>query len=252
MKKTTKLFLAIGCLTALTIVSQAQPITILNGGFELNTVKTPFWDSTGAPIVGATPDLNAVPDWTPNGNGGPQKAGAGDSGVESTVNYGGSWHAYLDNTDPGIYQTTTYGIVPNEVYSVNLDIAGEWSDPWTADNSIPHIGHVTAVSLYADDGIGDRFIFATTTFNSAENWTMANWTMWGSTPTFSIDDGYHLGVMIQNVTPVPVPPYAGWENSWTVVDNVTMQVDNVPEPSTIALLTLGGLGALVGIRRRRA
>jgi PEP-CTERM motif len=35
-----------------------------------------------------------------------------------------------------------------------------------------------------------------------------------------------------------------------VVDNVTLQVDNVPEPSTIALLTLGGLSALVGIRRR--
>jgi hypothetical protein len=29
-------------------------------------------------------------------------------------------------------------------------------------------------------------------------------------------------------------------------------LDTVPEPGTIALLTLGGLGALVAIRRRRA
>jgi hypothetical protein len=37
------------------------------------------------------------------------------------------------------------------------------------------------------------------------------------------------------------------------IDNIQMWAANpIPEPSTIALLTLGGLGALVGIRRRRA
>jgi hypothetical protein len=39
-----------------------------------------------------------------------------------------------------------------------------------------------------------------------------------------------------------------------LIDNVllTASGDHVPEPGTIALLTLGGLGALVAVRRRRA
>jgi hypothetical protein len=37
------------------------------------------------------------------------------------------------------------------------------------------------------------------------------------------------------------------------MDNILMVAANpIPEPGTIALLTLGGLGALVAIRRRRA
>jgi hypothetical protein len=41
-------------------------------------------------------------------------------------------------------------------------------------------------------------------------------------------------------------------SSILVTSTIEPLIDQVPEPGTIALLTLGGLGALVAVRRRRA
>ena len=66
--------------------------------------------------------------------------------------------------------------------------------------------------------------------------------------------------LVMNANPVPIPlntplffsvenDAGGWPaNSWVIAN---MQFNVVPEPGTLALLVCGGLGLLVGLRRRR-
>jgi hypothetical protein len=106
----------------------------------------------------------------------------------------------------------------------------------------------TEVQLYADDGVGDRVVFATTDIITPGNTPLPiPYSVWGYNSLFEGTDGWNIGISFRNATSDNSPGSEGW----SAVDDVTLQTD-VPEPSTIALLTLGGLGALVGIRRRRA
>jgi len=239
MKKTTKLFLSIGCLTALTIVSQAQPILVPNGDFEMNTAKTPFFDSTGAIIV------DAVPYWKPSGpglGGGwnfPDGPGTGNSGVDMGSGDAPTMHMYLNQGDPSAYDTTGTGLVVGDIYKATFVLGGEW-------NNYGGMPYTTTVDIYADDGLGDRITLSSTPIVVPFDYTERSYSVWAYNPSFEGSDGWTIGVSFQNTT--QPPPHT---EGWSVVDDVTLQYD-VPEPSTIALLTLGGLGALVGIRRRHA
>jgi hypothetical protein len=63
--------------------------------------------------------------------------------------------------------------------------------------------------------------------------------------------GYDIGISIWNSSDTESGA-AGGQGSWIDFDDVYLGTQIVPEPGTIALLTLGGLSALVAIRRRRA
>jgi len=58
--------------------------------------------------------------------------------------------------------------------------------------------------------------------------------------------GQDIGIEILNTSGA-----LGATHSWIDVDNVNLSVVPVPEPATMALVSLGGL-ALVAFRRRRA
>ena len=150
-------------------------------------------------------------------------------------------HMYLDGGgiygDPAVFQTTTTAVGAN-IYALSFSLGGEWSS----------LGdHVTEITMYADDGVGDITTIATTLIEFGDNYTMNNYIFYGVS---TLDASYgNIGVSFQNVTPTP----GGWEQSYTTVDNVefsNLEISNAPEPGTLALLTLGGLAALVGIRRR--
>jgi hypothetical protein len=235
MKKTTKLFLSVGCLTALSLIT-SQAAILANGDFELTTVHTPFFDATGAIVPGA------VPDWTPLGvgvfNWSADGTGPGDSGIDVglTEPYPGgkdenSTHMYLAATDPAIANVSTTPVGLN-TYQVSFDLNPVWSSMNLHDTLVTlyaDVGGVqTVIATDAINGLGDLYANTTYTFDGVSTLTAGN-----------------VAVSFQNDTPI----VAG-QGSYTCIDNVSIQV--VPEPGTIALLTLGGLGALVAIRRRRA
>jgi len=96
-----------GGLVAMALSLQAAvSISVVNSGFELpGTVKTEYWDATGAIVPGI------IPGWTANGVGvegpGGPVFGPGDSGVETDTTFG-AWHGYLAGRDPSIFNTTSY------------------------------------------------------------------------------------------------------------------------------------------------
>jgi len=227
---------------ALSLAAKAQIIPIVNGDFEANTVKTPFFQTTGAIATGA------VPGWTPAGTGvwswgGGQQTG--DSGIDLPSGSDPTTHAYLAGYDPAIYQdTTTPTSGVNDFYRLTFSAGGEWSSmSW----------HNTLATIYATDG-SERDPIGSGIVSFNDNYTMNTYSVWGQDTTdFMPGDGWTIGVEFQNVTLQSDGTNPGWGTSYTTIDNVVLEnMGTVPEPSTIALLTLGGLGALVAIRRRRA
>lgn len=223
------------------IQAQAQSIAVVNQGFEQpGTVKTEYWDSTGAIVPGI------IPGWEPSGPGvegpGGPVGGPGDSGVESDTSYG-SWRGYLAGRDPSIYQTTAYTILGSEP-GFSLSVAAK--DTWTADGNNNQLSgsSVLNMSLYYLDGtsrvsMGNQDFVVTDTF---VDYTLDVL----SIPSAAI--GKELGIELDNVSDVRD---LGGDvvYAWQGLDNVRLSV--VPEPGTIVLLSLGAL-SLVVFRRRRA
>jgi len=230
--------LSASCLVALSVAqSQAQVIPLVNGDFSANQGQSKlfFWTSTGAPS-------GLIPGWTPTGPGGAINydlggAYVGNSGVDGATddsNYGGACHLWLDSYDPAVYNTSSYTIQPGDNYSLSLNVSGEWA---------PDGNHNTTVSLYYLAG-STRVVFATDSFNTPNAWAWTPESFTGAAPSAAFGD--LLGVEIQNVTPESGLASDN-DDSYTSYGNVVLSV--VPEPTSIALLGLGGL-ALLAFRRR--
>jgi hypothetical protein len=230
--------------------AQAVPIALTNPSFEL--------PGTGKISTG----WNTVPGWF----GGP----ALDSGVEFPGNAGqidGLMASYSDNGDANnsiwASQTTGYTINPGDDIFVSLiarygytastnyswAVAGATLhfQLWSANLGGPGVGAI--YDGYFDLGIDKG--------GDPNNWSGGDWVYHQvkvNAADLAGNIGETLGISIFNSSGLGMDPYqgtlAGIGNSWVGFDNVML--DTVPEPGTIALLTLGGLGALVAIRRRRA
>ena len=226
--------LSVSCLVALSVVqSQAQIVPLVNGDFSANgTATVYFWDSTGAPT-------GLIPGWTPSGPGAAinyNYAGApyvGNSGVQSSGNYGGAEHLWLDSYDPSVYQTTTTTIQSDVTYSLSYNVSGEWA---------PDGNHDTLVSLYYMNG-ATPVVFAQQFENTPNAWSYTAESFASVAPAAAV--GQYSGVSIQNTTPEGLP--TSNSDSYTAYGNFVLTA--VPEPVSVALLSLGGL-ALVAFRRR--
>ena len=157
-------------------------------------------------------------------------------------------NAFMDSADTltGVFpqQTTSYALTTGE--TINLSFAarytyastgpgGGWSQP------ISSPVQVTADLYYVSGGAPVVFATAAATWDASGNGVpWANYTISGVVP--SAANGDLLGVSFANTTTDP-----NYYN-WAEVDNVSL-ASVVPEPSSIALLSLAGL-ALAAYRRR--
>jgi len=250
---------------ALTIVqAQADPVI-----YGLNIPDTDYLSPDNliqnagfeAPNTGKiTTGFASVPFW----NTGPTP-GASDSGIDPywAGNANGSWAGYSKGSDAdnGVWanQTTGYvlqgsdslylSLVAGQVYSFGpgwswLDYGVLHYQIWETADGGPGLGDITDGSfqcIMADwpNSSGNFLYYSAVIPNSV----LAPYA------------GDTIGISIWNSTDTEGSG-AGGPGSWIDFDDVYLGTADIitptPEPGTIALLTLGGLSALVAMRRRRA
>ena len=223
---------------------------LMNAGFEDGIGKSkistgfatvPYWNT--APVPGAA-DSGIDPYWAGNANGtnaGYSMGSDADNGVWANQTTG-----YVLQSGNSLYLS----LVAGQVYSFGpgwswLDYGRLHYQIWETADGGPGLGDVADGSFQC---------------------IMANWNNYGD-PNFLYYSavipssvlapyaGDTIGISIWNSTDTEGSG-AGGPGSWIDFDDVYLGTADIitptPEPGTIALLTLGGLSALVAMRRRRA
>lgn len=160
---------------------------------------------------------------------------AADSGVEGPDAWPGTteghWAGFMMNApDPSVWQILGYKVKDGDQFCLAVDA----QDNWTDNASLPTTLQMTL--FYIEDG-GPRVPIksepAILVGMGADTWA----TYLLNVPDASAAVGRLLGIELQNVS-------TGESSSWMGIDNVRF----IPEPATVALLSLGVLSLL---RRRR-
>jgi len=169
-----------------------------------------------------------------------------DSGTEmGGYNPTGTRNMYLMYGDDAAYQTSGYaigtGFGTDEGFDVSFSVGDIWE--WA----------YVSVSLYYDNPanvIGTQTIYADV---GGTGWwsTMSDVTLNFSSTVAS--QGGLLGIMFQNIGGTgggsTLDGFTGGNPSWAAIDDVSITVVPVPEPSTFALAGIG-LAVLVCFRKR--
>ncbi len=222
--------------TALLVVQAQAQNLIQNGSFE--TLLVP-----GVKVSSGFGG-GGVPGWD-----GPA---AGDTGVDvgTSIKAPGAFDgvnaAYFHQGDGWAQQTTAGVITSGQSYdlsfwTMNIDT---YNGSWTGAG----IGVISAEIYYGAPGSDiysqvDFNLGPSTDGNTPGTWVAQN-LMIPSTDIPGAAIGQDIGIKIWNSSG---PDISG---SWIYVDSVNLQA--VPEPSTIALLGFGALGGLLALRRRHA
>jgi hypothetical protein len=246
----------LGALTigAALAVMQAQAIDnfLLNGDFSL--------PGTGKISSG----FDSVPDWFTGG-------AAADTGVDPLMNLeksatipdpsGGPslYEGYVYNIDSevGLYanQTTAYTLGgDNSGDNLYISLYGRNNNTVDQPGWWPQDNGLLTVELYAWDGAAKHYFFSQTLNLGLNNENFNLYTIYidNSALQTAMDlfGGDQVGISIVDTSLDSSGGTAVW--SWlNFTDVVLNNSEAVPEPATLALLTLGGLSALVAIRRRR-
>jgi hypothetical protein len=235
----------IAALATVLYVAPAQATSLLvNGSFEL--------PGTGKITTG----FDTVPGWTSAGVVVPNV----DTGIEQTgVPVDGTWSAYINNgnTSNGMYadQTTTHVVQPGEKFDLVLSARPLFTFlPGFAGgaNATLHYrlyygGTATTVGTTFSEGFFDLGLSPN---SSTAPYT--TYSLLGVDPPPAAD-GSVIGITLMNSSgglfgdPAGAA-VAGLGVSWIGIDNV--QLNQVPEPGTIALLAIGGLGLASFVRHR--
>lgn len=194
----------------LTLASASSADLLVNGSFE---------DQSLNPGGGkVSNDWNKVVGWTSD------QVNPSDSGIEQHPDRpsDGDYYAFLKFDDAGIWQVTGHTIAAGEIFTLEFD-ARDVSSDWDLTGSIfstsdGGVTRTTLDSIFVDDVQTD-----------------------GVTLVVSANDhlgsiGQQIGVELDNT------------QDWAGVDRVSLTV--IPEPTSMALASLGAL-AILGRQRRR-
>jgi len=265
MKKITFLFIGV---LAFILQSATAQYTAYYDDFEGQTVgaapnTTPFWGAnTGTGMEGS------LPMWGWVGAGGGDGIASSTFTIEpvlGTDGIGSTLAAVLDWTEGPLggnnwggfsqqYHASYAGGTENALSDLTLSF-----DVNISGNDLPMTDPVT---VWFDQYPGGTKTFDaswggditdTDAIDGAPGWYAVSFTLDQLTPS-GTSGAYDPNFGFQIAFDGSVGLLAG-ANGQLEFDNIVLTANNplpAPEPTTIALLTLGGLGALVGIRRRRA
>lgn len=198
--------------TALSMgLTNAAAIVVVNPGFE----------DPGSNTYNTADQWTTVTGWS--GITGQTYAGSGATDErERTGSYGGKVTYFFDRPDGGVFQLTGHTIVAGQEFTLTF-----YHDSTFADALINYsliYGDTTQIISTGTHTAGDAAGFDVVTLTGTATAAMA---------------GQSLGILFDtNAT-------AGF----SVIDDVSLSFEAVPEPSSTALLGLAGLATL--LRRRR-
>jgi hypothetical protein len=200
------------CFTVITVLILASfgtaAIYIENPGFE-------------EPDMGKIKGWETIPGWSSD-------TGAVDSGVEMDWTDYGVYSGFLMSGDPSVWQLTDAVINAGTEYVLSIEAQDNSTDTGTAKLGMIIYydleGYRVPIALGIYDlppRVGDE-----------HNWNTYSLVFNSSNAPSSV--GNKIGIEFINFSA---------EGSWVGIDNVTL----IPEPATLAMLALGGLGLM---RRR--
>ena len=225
MNDTTKIMMRLAAIAGLALASSANAattITVLNASFE----DTDVADGT----AGATPAS-----WTGTGAVGTQDFNTSGATGHLPVATDGEQHAYTNGTNNGLgtlSQVTGHTIVAGETYTLTVDVGQVHA----------FSGSEARIWFFGDTGgVGTNFAENAGIVANNQGLYLVDQTV-----TFTAgagEAGQSLGVAISGGTNTDPG------TRQVLFDNVRLEFDVVPEPSSAALLGLGGLALI--FRRRK-
>jgi len=243
---------------ALVVVqAQAQPNLLVNGSFE--TMGSGGGGGNPLDLNYTSSGFNSIPGWfsgpTLASDSGSQTVADKTSGAH-TASYDGGAFGYLmlGDSQAGIYANQTVATTAlslGEPFTISFGASGNGSSDssWTGATSAIHYYIYSGATLGSGNVMGSGFFVLPA--SPGEGGGAGDIPIW-STITMGVTAGTldvgatAVGIAIVNSTGTIDGGLA--VHSWELIDRVSL-VQEAPEPTTIALLGLGGL-ALVAFRRR--